>query len=117
MSVNLHLGIVIRGYSRDRTEAIGRAVRDVLEREEIHENLPPLTESQDGNGYMLSSRSDPEWPVIISRAYECRAYEWTKRVERELREAAAAANGGPCVLQFECDDADEDREEDEDDDD
>lgn len=109
MSVNLHLGIVIRNYRPEKAEDIGLAVREVLVRSEIDDDLPPLMETIDAAGRCLTSRSDPHSPVIITGAYE-----WALDVERSLREAVAAANGGPCRVRFEWDDADEGREEPED---
>ena len=105
MSVNLHLGVVVRGYHPDRRGAIESAIREVLKREEIAEDLPPLTEAEDSNGRILSSRSDPARPVIITGAYA-----WAMRVGDAIQEAAAGANGGPCQVRFEWDDADEGRE-------
>lgn len=110
MSVNLHLGVVIRDYRPDKAEAIGSAVRGVLVRSEIDEDLPPLAEAMDADGRCLTSRSDPHRPVIITGAYQ-----WALEVERSLREAVEAANGGPCRVRFVWDDADEGREEPEDD--
>ena len=107
MSVNLHLGVVIRDYRADRIEAIGRAVWEVLVRAEIDADLPPLVETVDANGGCLASRSNPARPVIITGAYE-----WAMGVEKALREAATAANEGPCRVRFEWDDADEGREDD-----
>ncbi|HEY2783573.1 MAG TPA: hypothetical protein VGJ05_01245 [Fimbriiglobus sp.] len=107
MSVNLHLGVVVRGYHADRAAEIERAVRAILVKEEIDVDLPPLAEAEDGAGRCLVSRSDRGRPVIISGAYE-----WATRVEGELRQAVATANGGPCALRFEWDDADEGRESD-----
>lgn len=106
MSVNLHLGVVVRDYRPDRTEAIARAVREVLVREEIDEDLPPLTESVDSSGRRLASRSNLDRPVIITGAYE-----WAMRIEKELREAASQANGEPCRVEFQWDDADEGQDE------
>lgn len=110
MSVNLHLGVVIRDYRPDKAEAIGLAVRAVLVRSEIDDDLPPLVETNDAGGSCLMSRSDPQRPVIITGAYE-----WACEVERSLREAVTAANGGPCRVRFEWDDADEGRGESEED--
>lgn len=106
MSVNLNLGVVIRDYHSERAEAIERAVREVLVRAEIGEDLPALAEATDAGGRCLTSRSAR--PVVITGAYE-----WAMKVEKELREAAVTANGGPCRVQFRWDDADEGREEDE----
>lgn len=112
VSVNLHLGVVIRDYRPDKVEAIGSAVREVLVRSEIDDDLPPLTETIDAAGRCLMSRSDPNRPVIISGAYQ-----WALEVERSLREAVEAVNGGPCRVRFVWDDADEGKEEPEDDED
>lgn len=108
MSVNLHLGVVIRGHRPDRVAAIASGVRVVLQREEIDQDLPPLAEARDATGPFLVSRSDPAYPVIITGAYD-----WAMGVEKALKEAVASANGGPCQVRFEWDDADEGREEEE----
>lgn len=105
MSVNLHLGVVVRDHRPERAAAIERAIRAVLEGEEIDGDLPPLADAVDAEGRCLVSRTDPASPVIISRAYE-----WAPRVEEALRAAAAEANGGPCRVAFEWEDADEARD-------
>ena len=112
MSVNLHLGVIVRDYRADRADAIEQAVRAILVDEEIDEDLPPLTEVVEPDGHSLESRTDPESPVIISRAYE-----WAPRVEEALRDAVLAANGGPCRFEFIWEDADEGKAEEEDDED
>ncbi len=104
MSVNLHLSIIVRGYDPRRTDAIGREIRSVIEREELTPDLPPLAEAEDGRGRYLYSRTDPNRPVIISAAYR-----WAPAVHQALREAAERGNGGSCEVHFGWDDADEDR--------
>jgi hypothetical protein len=99
------LAVIVRDFHPDRIEAIKGAVRAVLMREELDEDLPPLAEVEDAGGRCLCSRSNPERPVIITGAYE-----WAMRVETALREAATSANGGPCRTGFEWDDADEGRD-------
>lgn len=110
MSVNLHLGVVIRDYRPERAEAIRRAVHEVLVQQEIDGDLPPLSEVIDAGGPCLISRSNPNFPVIITGAYE-----WALQVDKALKEAVARANGAPCQVRFDWDDADEDRDDPEDD--
>lgn len=102
MSVNLHLAITIRGYHPERVEMIAREIRDVIEAEQLEENLPPLAETRDEHGPALNTRTDRDQPVIISRAYK-----WVPEFHETLRQAAKRGNGGPCVVNFDCDDADD----------
>jgi hypothetical protein len=113
MSVNLHLSVKVSSYDPSRISAIKQAVQAVFEREQIEDEMSPLEESADGEGRILSSRSNPDHPVIISSSYK-----WLPEVQIALSAAVADANGGPCEVQFEGDDADEnddDYEEDEED--
>jgi hypothetical protein len=102
MSVNLHLSIIVRGYDPRRTEAIQRAIREVVQREGLEGDLPPLVEGEDEGGRYLSARTDPDAPVIISRAYK-----WAPEFHDALREAAALANEGACDVDFDWEDADD----------
>ena len=99
MSVNLHLSISVRGYDPGRAGAIREAVRELVEREQLENHPPPLAE-HDG---VLESRTDPDSPVVISRAYQ-----WAPTFEGELRGAVIAANGGGCEVVFDWEDADQD---------
>jgi hypothetical protein len=114
MSVNLHLSIRVSGYVPSRSGAIKQAIQAVFEREQIENDMSPLEESGEGPARILSSRSDPDYPVIISSSYT-----WIPEVQTSLLQAVAAANGGSCEVQFEGEDADEgddDYEEEENDD-
>ncbi len=103
MSVNLHLSVTVRGYDPSRAGAIGREVRDVIESEDLGEQLPPLVETSDGLGRVLTSRTDRDEPVILSRAFL-----WAPGFLQALRLAAERGNGGPCEVELDCTDADED---------
>lgn len=90
---------MIRGYNAAQVEAIKQAIRKVIELEGLGDDLPPLVEDASAGG--LISRTNPKYPVIISRVAS-----WSKSFEAMLRAAAERANGQPCELRFEWDDAD-----------
>jgi hypothetical protein len=102
MSVNLHLSVRVSGYDPSRSGAIRQAIQAIFEREQIENEMSPLKESEEGPARILSSRSDPDYPVIVSSSYT-----WIPEVQISLAQAVAAANGGPCEVQFEGGDADE----------
>ena len=102
MSVNLHLSVRVSGYDPNRTGAIKQAVQAIFESEEIDDVMSPLEESGDGPARTLSSRSDPDFPVIISSSYK-----WLPDVQTALFDAVAEVNGFPCEVQFEGEDADD----------
>ena len=108
MSVNLHLSVTVSGYNPSRIDAIKKAVRAIFEREQIENEMSPLGESSGGPSQVLSSRSDPDYPVIISSSYK-----WIPEVQTALSEAVTNANGGPCAVLFEGEDADDGEDEDE----
>jgi hypothetical protein len=114
MSVNLHLAVRISGYDPARSDAIRQAVQAVVEQEQLERDLPPLAESGEGADRALVSQTDPDFPVPVSRSYE-----WLPEMQTRFAKAAEQANGRPCQVEFEGEDADEgdDDEEDEDDDD
>lgn len=103
MSVNLHLGIIVRDHRPERATEIERAIRAILEIEDLNGDFPPLATMVDETGPCLVSRTDPECPVIVSRAYA-----WAPSVEKALQEAVTEANGGSCQVVFEWVDADDD---------
>jgi hypothetical protein len=105
MSVNLHLSVRVSGYDPGRIAAIRDAVQTIFEREQIANVMSPLGEVPEGPGRVLLSRSNPEYPVIISSSYK-----WIPEVQTALAEAVLKANGGPCAVQFDGDDADEGEE-------
>ena len=109
MSVNLHLSIVVSDYDPTRANAIKQALQAVVDSEGIAEDLPPLVETGDGSSRTLSSRSDPDFPVIVSSAYK-----WLPEVQARLSEVANEANGRPCKVVFDGENADEDEDEPED---
>jgi hypothetical protein len=112
MSVNLHLSVKISGYDPGRSDSIKQAVQAVFEDEQIEDEMSPPQEYGEGSARTVTSRSDPDFPVIVSGSYE-----WIPKVQAMLSKAVAEANGGPCQVQFEGEDADEgadDEEEEED---
>ena len=99
MSVNLHLTIIVKNHRADRVEAIADAVRQIIVSEGLEHDLPPLTE--DKASQSLVSRTNPRFPVIISRADH-----WAKGLLKSLNHAVAQANGEACDVQLNYDDAD-----------
>ena len=110
MSVNLHLSITVRGYDPRRVEAIQQAIREIVERNDLGGDLPPLVEGEDSNGRYLSAHTDRDMPVIISRAYK-----WAPEFHEALHEAATRANETACEVDFDWEDADDDGSDDPDD--
>jgi hypothetical protein len=106
MSVNLHLSIRVAGYSPGRGEAIKQAIQAIIQRESIDNDLPPLKESVEGQTPILVTRSNPDYPVIVSSSYT-----WIPEIQAALSQAAEAANGSPCKVEFEAVDADEGEDE------
>jgi hypothetical protein len=101
MSVNLHLSVKVSGYNPSRCGVIKQAIQAVFEREQIENDMSPLAESGEGSPPVLSSRSNRDYPVVISSSYT-----WIPEVQASLSQAVALANGGPCEVQFEGEDAD-----------
>ncbi|MEZ6140916.1 MAG: hypothetical protein R3B84_10125 [Zavarzinella sp.] len=111
MSVNLHLSVKVSGYDPSRISEIKQAIQTIFDREDIGNDMSSIEEFSDGPTRTLSSRSNPDYPVIISSSYK-----WIPEVQNALSQAVAEANGGPCEVQFQGDDADEGVDDDEEDD-
>ncbi len=111
MSVNLHLSVVVSSYNPARAAAIKQAIQDVWTSEQL-DDMSPVTETGEGPTRTISSHSDPDFPLIVSRAYE-----WVPEIRTRLTEVVHEANGGPCHVVLNDEDADggEDEPEDEDD--
>lgn len=101
MSVNLHLAIVVREYRPEKATAIKKAIQQVIAAEALDNDLPPLVESKDETGTMLKTQSNRKRPVIISGFGR-----WSTAIEKTLRSVVEQANGGPCQVDFQCEDAD-----------
>ena len=102
MSVNLHLSLKISGYHANQAGAIKAAVADVFAREQLTDDMSPLTERSENEQPTLISRTNPDLPVIISKSYE-----WLPEMQAAFAAAVTQANGAPCEVAFEGEDADE----------
>jgi predicted DNA-binding WGR domain protein len=101
MSVNLHLSIRVAGYNPAHRKAIVKAVKDLIEAEDLQDDLPALVEVEEGGVKVLLTRSDPENPVIISSSYR-----WVPEIQAALTKAVTDANQEACSVKFEDVDAD-----------
>ena len=74
---------------------------DVFAREQLAEDMSPLTERAENGQPTLVSQSNPDFPVIISKSYE-----WLPQMQAAFTAAVTQANGVSCAVAFEGDDAD-----------
>ncbi len=102
MSVNLHLSIIIRDYNPSRRDIIKQAIQEELVKQQLNDDLPPLTESIDEKGCFLATYSNRDAPVIISNAYK-----WIPQFRETLQQKANLANQGNCNVHFDGEDADD----------
>jgi hypothetical protein len=102
MSVNLHLSFEVRGYAPEKYTQIIEAIMDFLTGEQLERDFGPVQAVTDMDGTpVLRSRTDPRYPVIISRSYI-----WLPEITKSFEAAVTQANGGPCEVSFHGDDAD-----------
>lgn len=103
MSVNLHLRIQVASFDPHHAEAVAEAVKQLLASEGLAGDFGPVRRTDDPQGApLLTFRSDPRYPVIISRSYV-----WIPQFTRQLQAAVTAVAGPSATVRLDQEDTDD----------